>query len=150
MNKAVHQCTHLKGDSGGCQHRRTSVVHRRPARRSSSIRAEVVALAVENDWKRPRLTQARSTANPVLFGRAKCNLLWFGALVQMQEREQLDGGQGTRLFEPLRVLVVDDNQSIRRAIRQLLQTQVDIEVIGEAADGIDAIRKTRTYRPDVI
>jgi len=68
----------------------------------------------------------------------------------MQAREQLDGGRGTRLFEPLRVLVVDDNQSIRRAIRQLLQTQVDIEVIGEAVDGIDAIRKTRTYRPDVI
>ena len=68
----------------------------------------------------------------------------------MQAQEQLDGGRGARLFEPLRVLLVDDNRSIRRAIRQLLQTQVDIEVIGEAVDGIDAIRKTRTYRPDVI
>ena len=124
------------------------------------IEPEVVALAVENDWKRTRLTQvsvdfsgnipARSTANPVWFGRAKCNRLWFGALVQMQAQEQLDGGRGARLFEPLRVLLVDDNRSIRRAIRQLLQTQVDIEVIGEAVDGIDAIRKTRTYRPDVI
>ena len=64
--------------------------------------------------------------------------------------EQADAGQGVRLFEPLRVLVVDDNQSIRSAIRQLLQTQVDIEVIGEAADGTDAIRKMQTYRPDVI
>jgi DNA-binding NarL/FixJ family response regulator len=68
----------------------------------------------------------------------------------MRTEQHPDTGQGIKSFEPLRVLVVDDNQSIRRAIRQLLQTQVDIEVIGEAADGIDAIRKTQTYRPDVI
>lgn len=68
----------------------------------------------------------------------------------MLAKEQVDRGQGTRLFEPMRVLVVDDNQTIRCAIRQLLQTQVDIEVIGEASDGTDAIRKTQTFRPDVI
>src|SRR5215472_1663540 len=68
----------------------------------------------------------------------------------MRTEQQSDTEQGIKPFEPLRVLVVDDNQSIRRAMRQLLQTQVDIEVIGEAADGIDAIRKTQTYRPDVI
>jgi DNA-binding NarL/FixJ family response regulator len=68
----------------------------------------------------------------------------------MLAQEQADTGQGVRLFEPMRVLVVDDSQSIRRAIRQLLKTQVDIEVIAEAADGTDAIRKTQMYRPDVI
>src|SRR5215472_2049868 len=72
------------------------------------------------------------------------------SLSLMVAQQRSDAGHGIRLFEPMRVLVVDDSQSIRHAIRQLLRTELDIEVIGEAADGTDAIRKTRTYRPDVI
>lgn len=51
---------------------------------------------------------------------------------------------------PLRVLVVDDNERVRRSIRQLLSCQADIEVICEAADGADAICKAREYLPDVV
>ena len=68
----------------------------------------------------------------------------------MLAQEKADAVQEVRLFEPMRVLVVDDSPTIRRALRQLLQTQVDIEVIGEAADGTDGIRKTQIYKPDVI
>lgn len=35
----------------------------------------------------------------------------------------------------LRVLVVDDSESVRRAICQLLSSQAEIEVVGEAVDG---------------
>jgi DNA-binding NarL/FixJ family response regulator len=50
----------------------------------------------------------------------------------------------------LRVLVVDDSEVVRRGICQILQSQADIEVICEAADGADAVHKAREHRPDVV
>jgi YesN/AraC family two-component response regulator len=50
----------------------------------------------------------------------------------------------------LRVLVVDDNESVRRGICQILRSQSDIEVVCEATDGIDAVHKIREYVPDVV
>ena len=50
----------------------------------------------------------------------------------------------------LRVLVVEDNESVRRTICQLLQSQADIEIACEAVDGEDAIRKAREHLPDVV
>ena len=50
----------------------------------------------------------------------------------------------------LRVLVVDDSEIVRRGICQILQTQVDLEVICEASDGADAVRKAREHRPDIV
>lgn len=50
----------------------------------------------------------------------------------------------------LRVLVVDDSEVVRRGICQILQSQADIEVICEASDGADAVRKVREHRPDVV
>lgn len=50
----------------------------------------------------------------------------------------------------LRVLVVDDSEIVRRGICRILQSQADIEVVCEAADGVDAIRKVREHRPHVV
>jgi YesN/AraC family two-component response regulator len=50
----------------------------------------------------------------------------------------------------LRVLVVDDSEVVRRGICQILQSQADIEIICEAADGADAVRKAREHRPDLV
>jgi DNA-binding NarL/FixJ family response regulator len=50
----------------------------------------------------------------------------------------------------LRVLLVDDHEPIRRGIRQLLCSRENWSVCGEAADGIDAIEKTRHLAPDVV
>ena len=59
--------------------------------------------------------------------------------------------RGGRL-QPLirRVLVVDDSEVVRRGICQILQSESDIEIICEAADGADAVRKAREHRPDVV
>lgn len=51
---------------------------------------------------------------------------------------------------PLRVLVVDDNERIRRSISQLLQSQPEIQIVCEAVDGADAICKAREHLPDVV
>jgi len=50
----------------------------------------------------------------------------------------------------IRVLVVDDHQPVRSAIAALLTCQPDIVVVGEAADGHQAIEKTKALRPDVV
>lgn len=50
----------------------------------------------------------------------------------------------------LRVLVVDDNESVRRAICQILLSQADIEVVCEARDDADALSKVREHQPDIV
>ncbi|HKV79961.1 MAG TPA: response regulator transcription factor [Candidatus Sulfotelmatobacter sp.] len=50
----------------------------------------------------------------------------------------------------LRVLVVDDNASVRRSICQILRSQADIEVVCEAMDGADALRKIREHKPEIV
>jgi len=51
---------------------------------------------------------------------------------------------------PLRVLVVDDNESVRRSICQILHSQTDIEVICQAVDGADAIHQARQHHPELV
>lgn len=50
----------------------------------------------------------------------------------------------------LRVLLVDDHQLFRSGIRALLARQPDIEVVGEAADGLDGVQQARQLSPDVV
>lgn len=51
---------------------------------------------------------------------------------------------------PIRVLVVDDHLVVRKGIRALLATEPDIEVVGEARDGAEAVGEATRLRPDVI
>ena len=50
----------------------------------------------------------------------------------------------------LRVLVVEDSLTVRRRLCEVLASDPDLEVVGEAADGRQAIEACRTLRPDVI
>ena len=50
----------------------------------------------------------------------------------------------------LRVLLVDDHALFRSGVRALLARQPDIEVVGEAADGLDGIRQARQCKPDIV
>jgi DNA-binding NarL/FixJ family response regulator len=53
-------------------------------------------------------------------------------------------------MNPLRVLVVDDHEVVRRGLRALLETQRGWEVCGEATNGRDAVEKANECRPDVV
>ncbi|HEX6685926.1 MAG TPA: response regulator transcription factor [Candidatus Limnocylindrales bacterium] len=50
----------------------------------------------------------------------------------------------------IRVVLVDDQQLMRSGLRMMLETQGDIEVVGEAGDGDEGIDVVRRVRPDVV
>ncbi|MDO8691455.1 MAG: response regulator transcription factor [Dehalococcoidia bacterium] len=50
----------------------------------------------------------------------------------------------------LRVLIADDHAVVRAGIRLLLDSQDDIEVVGEAKDGAEAVEKARELAPDIV
>lgn len=51
---------------------------------------------------------------------------------------------------PIKVLVVDDHLIIREGLRLIFDTIEEIEVIGEAQDGLEAIEQVNTLQPDVV
>ncbi|WP_030694311.1 response regulator transcription factor [Streptomyces globisporus] len=52
--------------------------------------------------------------------------------------------------KPIRVLLVDDHQVVRRGLRTFLEVQDDIEVVGEASDGAEGVARAEELRPDVV
>jgi two-component system nitrate/nitrite response regulator NarL len=53
-------------------------------------------------------------------------------------------------MKPYRILIVDDHPLARKAIRSLLEDEPDYEIIGEAANGLDALRVCEQHNPDVV
>ena len=50
----------------------------------------------------------------------------------------------------MRILIVDDNERIRRGVRGILMSDANCEVCGEAVDGEDALARAREQLPDLI
>jgi DNA-binding NarL/FixJ family response regulator len=54
------------------------------------------------------------------------------------------------MSEPIRVAVVDDQELMRSALRMMVSSQPDFELVGEAADGHEALALVRSRRVDVV
>jgi len=52
--------------------------------------------------------------------------------------------------DKIRVLVVDDHAIVREGLRHILATQSDIDVVGEAANGQEALEMVRLHDPDIV
>ena len=52
--------------------------------------------------------------------------------------------------DPIRVLIVDDHAVVRQGLKAFLRVQDDIEFVGEAANGDEAVTQARSVQPDVI
>ncbi len=50
----------------------------------------------------------------------------------------------------IRVLLVDDDALVRAGLRMILSSSDELEVVGEAGDGADAVAAVQTHRPDVV
>ena len=53
-------------------------------------------------------------------------------------------------MEKIKVLIADDHRVVREGLAAILKTKDDVQVIGEAQDGMEAVEKTRSLLPDVI
>jgi len=51
---------------------------------------------------------------------------------------------------PVRVLIADDQALVRKGLRMILEVEPELEVVGEAADGEQALLAARDTRPDVV
>jgi DNA-binding NarL/FixJ family response regulator len=58
--------------------------------------------------------------------------------------------KGEAEVETLRVLIVDDHALFRRGLLMVLEQEPDIEVVGEASDGAEAVKKSQELMPDVV
>ena len=50
----------------------------------------------------------------------------------------------------IRVVLADDQALLRKGFRMILEAEDDLEIVGEAADGADAVRLVELYKPDVV
>ncbi|MFB3145731.1 MAG: response regulator transcription factor, partial [Nitrospirales bacterium] len=54
------------------------------------------------------------------------------------------------MAKKIRVLITDDHRVVREGLSAILDTKEEIEIVGEASDGGEAVEKARELLPDVI
>lgn len=54
------------------------------------------------------------------------------------------------MADKIKILIVDDEPLARRGIRQLLDSESDFEIVGEAKNGLEAVSALKTYAPDLV
>jgi CheY-like chemotaxis protein len=108
---------------------------------------DAVKLTVSDDGPgtdsiNPRLRTARSS-------RAR-SLAWRHVFDADFSRWRLLLNARTPGMNCVRILLVDDQALFREGVRTLLSMESSIEIVGEAANGVDAVEAARTVRPDLV
>jgi two-component system NarL family response regulator len=60
------------------------------------------------------------------------------------------GERGRKAPEPVRVLIADDHALFRRGLEMVLDEEQDIDLVGQASDGTEAVARARESLPDVV
>ena len=85
-----------------------------------------------------------SSAQPLVSAQAASGLMDSASPVGA-ERSGLLGGALKK-----RILIADDHEMLRRGVRNTLQTELDLEICGEAVDGQDVVEKVKSLQPDLV
>jgi DNA-binding NarL/FixJ family response regulator len=64
--------------------------------------------------------------------------------------EQTQSGTSGAASALIRIVIADDQRLVRTGFRVILEREPDLEIVGEAADGIDAVQLARDLKPDVV
>lgn len=67
-----------------------------------------------------------------------------------EQSSSAPGSQDQSATKLLRILLADDHRILRQGLRRLLELEDDMEVVGEAADGHEAVNMARLMQPDII
>lgn len=54
------------------------------------------------------------------------------------------------MTESIRILIVDDHPIVRQGLATVLEQESDLSVVGQAANGVEAVAKARELLPDII
>jgi DNA-binding NarL/FixJ family response regulator len=65
-------------------------------------------------------------------------------------KENRDKNMQTKTMTKVRILIVDDLEHVRQGLRTVLQLTDDLEVVGEASNGLEAIQLAEQLEPDVV
>ena len=58
--------------------------------------------------------------------------------------------EGGPNMDEIKVLIVDDHALMRQGLKKILEMEDNITVVGEASDGLDALKKVKELNPDVV
>ena len=67
-----------------------------------------------------------------------------------KEKAQFDRGEAGACVSSIRVLVVEDYEPFRRFVCSTLARRPELQIVGELADGLEAVRKSEELQPDLI
>jgi CheY-like chemotaxis protein len=111
--------------------------------RMSLLGGRMVIDSSSGSGTRIRLYMALSEQDP---SNATLSLSDSGPMVTKETSQ----GERSKMSKGYRVLLVDDHAVVRQGLRSLLDAWSDVEVVGEAGDGMEAIRLAESLQPDVV
>jgi len=110
----------------------------------------MVTVTVVNDPPPPEHVSPGGTGLGLIGLRERAALFGGTHGRRPHRRRRLAGHRDVEVPDMIRILVVDDHELVRAALRRTLGQHADLDVAGEAADGSQAVREAVASRPDVV
>src|SRR5262249_41241344 len=79
-----------------------------------------------------------------------CRKNWVDTPASLRRRVKHTDLRAGTVVKPISILLADDHNVVRQGLRALLSIEPDIEIVGEAANGWQALRMAKEFRPEII